>query len=122
MFHAAGSTNPLDADLDVEDVELEIAELLAEAGDESEALAEWKDRLRVYVDSQGPLDALRLRPPSERPWPASENPMLGFLSERAREIAAADGVDAAVEWLARNAWFEGAISERARITRVIDDD
>jgi hypothetical protein len=108
--------------VDDRDLDIEIAVLLAEEGDDSEALAQWKDRLSGYVDGQGALDALRLRSPSEPPWPAAENPMLGYLSERSHEIANADGLEAAVAWLARNAWFEGAIAERARITRLIDED
>src|ERR1700733_6967227 len=100
-------------------IEIEIADLLAEEGDDSVALARWKDQLRSYVDGQGSLDALRLRSRSEPPWPATDNPMLGYLRDRSAEIAAADGVDAAIAWLARNAWFEGAIVERARIARLI---
>ena len=118
MFSTTASTNPLD----VAGADIEIAVLLAEDGDDSEALAQWKDRLRVYVDAQGALDALRLRPPSEAPWPRADNPMLGFLNERAQEIATAEGQPAAIEWLARNAWFEGALAERARIARLIDED
>ena len=119
MTSTAEPTFPLAVD---DDVDIEIAALLAEDGDDSAALAQWKDRVRAYVDAQGALDALRLRPPSESPWPRTDNPMLGFLSERAAEIVAANGAGAAIEWLARNAWFEGAIAERARIARLIDED
>src|SRR5579862_3362449 len=66
-----------------------IAPLYAE---NSEALARWKDRLGHYVDSQGTLDALRLRPMSEQPWPAVNNPMLGYLVERGIEIAEDKGL------------------------------
>lgn len=104
------------------DLDVEIADLLAEEGRDSPALARWKGRLTGYVDRQGALDALRLRPPSEPPWPSSTNPMLGYLRERAAEIGQDDGVDVAIAWLARNAWFEGAIAERARIARLIDED
>ena len=90
--------------------------------DDSEALARWKDRLSSYVDLQGTLDALRLRPSSEQPWPAFDNPMLGYLKERSSEIAANDGLDAALAWLAANAWFEGAIAERSRFIRLLDAD
>ena len=95
--------------------------LVGDAGD-TVALARWKDRLRLYVEQQGPLDALRLRSPSEPPWPATENPMVGYLIERCAEIATEDGFDAGVAWLAANAWFEGVIAERARIERLIDED
>jgi hypothetical protein len=104
------------------DLDDDIADLLAGDEDGSLALARWKDRLSQYVDRQGALDALRLRSPSEPPWPATDNPMLSYLSERSKEIAIEDGVDTAVAWLARNAWFEGAIAERARIARLVDED
>jgi hypothetical protein len=104
------------------EVDVDIADLLACDEDDSLALAHWKDRLSEYVDRQGALDALRLRSPAEPPWPATDNPMGGFLRERSEEIAVEDGLGAAFAWLARNAWFEGALSERARISRLIDED
>jgi hypothetical protein len=89
---------------------------------DSAALELWKDRLSQYVDAQGALDALRLRPCSEQPWPAANNPMLGYLIERSIEIADEDGLGAAVAWLAANSWFEGAIAERSRFVRLLDAD
>jgi len=86
------------------------------------ALARWKDRLGEYVDLQGTLDALRLRPSSEQPWPAFDNPMLGYLKERTGEIVEKDGLEAAITWLAANSWFEGAIAERSRFIRLLDAD
>ena len=109
----------VDADFDEVDLDAEIAQLYS---DDSEALARWKDRLSGYVDLQGTLDALRLRPSSEQPWPAFDNPMLGYLKERGAEIAANDGLDAAITWLAANSWFEGAIAERSRFIRLLDAD
>jgi hypothetical protein len=88
---------------------------------ESAARARWDDRLGRYVDLQGPLDVLRLRPKTEPPWPTSDNPMLGYLVDRSAEIAAADGLGAALAWLASNAWFEGAVAERSRFARFLDD-
>ena len=90
--------------------------------DDGAALARWKDRLGQYVDLQGTLDALRLRPSSEQPWPAFDNPMLGYLKERTSEIVLKDGLEAAITWLAANAWFEGAIAERSRFIRLLDAD
>ena len=90
--------------------------------DDSAALAFWKDRLSAYVDLQGQLDALRLRPSSEPPWPGSDNPMLAYLEERTAEIASNEGMEAATRWLAANAWFEGAIAERSRFVRLLDAD
>ncbi len=90
--------------------------------DDSAALALWKDRLSVYVDLQGQLDALRLRPSSEPPWPGSDNPMLAYLEARTAEITATEGTEAATAWLAANAWFEGAIAERSRFVRLLDAD
>jgi hypothetical protein len=106
-------------DLLEDELEDAIAHLYEDGG---AALARWKDRLSQYVDLQGTLDALRLRPSSEQPWPAFDNPMLGYLKERSAEIVAKDGLEAAVTWLAANAWFEGALAERSRIIRVLDAD
>jgi hypothetical protein len=100
----------------------DILDVLVGDAQDTIALARWKDRLRLYVEQQGPLDALRLRSPSEPPWPAPENPMVGYLIERCTEIETADGLEAAIAWLAANAWFEGVIAERARIERLIDED
>ena len=107
------------SDAELDDEEYEFAQLYA---DDSKALAHWKDRLSTYVDLQGTLDALRLRPASEQPWPAFDNPMLGYLKGRGAEIAAHDGIDAAMAWLAANSWFEGAIAERSRFIRLLDAD
>ncbi len=90
--------------------------------EDSVALGKWKDRLGRYVDGQGTLDALRLRRPSEPPWPAPDNPMLGYLYERSREIVLTEGADTALAWLASNAWFEGAIAERSRFARHLNND
>ena len=120
MIVAPGEHAESDEDaVDDDDLEFEFAHLYA---DDSDALARWKDRLSTYVDLQGTLDALRLRPSSEQPWPAFDNPMLGYLKERATEIAAHDGIDAAITWLAANAWFEGALAERSRFIRLLDAD
>src|SRR5690349_21847869 len=100
-----------------DDIDAEFAHLYAY---DSDALTRWKDRLSGYVDLQGTLDALRLRPSTEQPWPAFDNPMLGYLKERAAEIAARDGADAAITWLAANAWFEGSLAERSRFFRLLD--
>jgi hypothetical protein len=51
-----------------------------------------------------------------------DNPMLAYLRERSREIASEDGLETALAWITRHAWFEGAISERARIARLVDED
>jgi uncharacterized protein (DUF2236 family) len=98
------------------------AEALVDSFDDSAARAEWADRLARYVDQQGAMDALRLRSPSEPPWPQAENPMVGYLVSRGAEIVAERGLDAALEWLATNAWFEGVIAERVRIARLLDDE
>jgi|tagenome__1003787_1003787.scaffolds.fasta_scaffold20847780_1 hypothetical protein len=120
IFESDGAESERDIETEADDdLEVEFATLYA---DDSEALARWKDQLSEYVDLQGTLDALRLRPSSEQPWPAFDNPMLGYLRERGTEIAANDGLAAAVAWLAANAWFEGAIAERSRFIRLLDAD
>ena len=98
------------------------AQELVDSFDDSAARSEWADRLARYVDQQGAMDALRLRSPSEPPWPQDENPMVGYLVARGAELAADRGVDAALEWLASNAWFEGVIAERVRIARLLDNE
>jgi hypothetical protein len=109
----------LDEVSDALEVEYGIAHLHA---DDSVALERWNDRLSAYVDLQGTLDALRLRPPTEPPWPASDNPMLGYLVERSAEIADESGLGVALAWLASNSWFEGALAERSRFARLLDAD
>ncbi len=106
-------------EFDHADLDDDVAQLYT---DDSVARARWGGRLGQYVDLQGALDALRLRPTTERPWPAWDNPMFGYLIDRGTEIAAADGLDAALVWLASHAWFEGAIAERSRFARLLDDD
>ena len=101
--------------------DLAVDDGMGELSDDSEARARWDDRLGAYVDLQGPLDVLRLRPTTEPPWPTSDNPMLGYLVDRGAEIADEEGLGAALAWLASNAWFEGAIAERSRFARFLDD-
>jgi hypothetical protein len=80
----------------------------------------WHDRLTAYLDGQGELvEELRRRVHPHPPWPEADNPMIGYLSERALEIAADDGIETAMVWLAVHAWFESAVDERARILRSI---
>jgi len=102
--------------------DMEIGVLLADAGEQSSALARWSERLAQHVQGQGSLDALRLRPESEAPWPQSDNPMLCYLIERTAEIIDGDGVERAVVWLATHAWLEATIAERGRVARLLVDD
>jgi hypothetical protein len=100
----------------------DIGVLLADPGADSEVLARWSERLGQYVQSQGPLDALRLRPDTEAPWPQGDNPMLAYLMERSAELVEREGADVAIAWLAKHAWFEATITERSRLARLLDDD
>lgn len=102
--------------------DIDIGLLLAEPDSDSPAFARWGDRLALYVRGQGTLDALRLRPETEAPWPGDDNPMLSYLTERAGEIVEHDGADAAIAWLAPQVWFEATIAERSRIERLLIDD
>lgn len=80
----------------------------------------WNDRLTAYLDGQGDLvEELRRRVQPYPPWPEFDNPMIGYLTERALEIADEEGVATAMGWLAVHAWFESAVDERARILRSI---
>ena len=88
----------------------------------SAAHKRWSDRLTEYVSRQGSLDAIRLRPASEPPWPADDNAMYAYLVERSNEIAMESDPETALHWLARNAWLEGSLAERSRVFRALDDD
>jgi hypothetical protein len=105
---------------DIDD--LGIGVLVAEPSEQNTAFARWSDRLAGYVQGQGSLDALRLRPESEAPWPQPENPMLCYLVERTAELIDVDGVDPAMAWLATHVWLEATIAERARLERLLVDD
>src|SRR5882724_2005580 len=102
--------------------DLGIGVLLADPSEQSDALARWSDRLAQHVQRQGSLDALRLRPESEAPWPQPDNPMLCYLVERTAEIIEIDGVDRAMAWLATHVWLEATIEERGRLARLLVDD
>ena len=60
---------------------------------------------------------MRARNQPEPPWPEADDPMLAYLVGRAKELVDAEGVDAALVWLAAHAWFEASIDERARTIR-----
>lgn len=98
----------------------ELDDAISQVDDDDTVLARRKDRLGQYVDLQGTLDVLRLRPSCERPWPAADNPMFGYLKERGTQIVTEGGRQAAISWLAANAWFEGVLAERARVRRFLD--
>lgn len=94
------------------------------AADEHDASAtrnRWSDQLTEYVNRQGPLDAIRLRPASEPPWPAPDNPMFAYLLERSSEIANEVDLADALRWLGLSAWLEGCIAERTRVLRAIEE-
>jgi len=102
--------------------EIDFGTLLPDLHEQSPAYARWSEQLDAYLAAQGALDALRLRPSDEAPWPDGTNPMLSYLRERAAELVSEEGLDAAIAWLARQAWFEAAIAERARMSRLLIDD
>lgn len=88
-----------------------------ESAADSPALAEWRERLASYLDSQESIEGLRSRQQPNPPWPEPVNPMLGYLLARAAEIAEAEGLQAAITWAAVHAWFESAIETRAAVIR-----
>ncbi len=103
-------------------IDEELGEFFAEDEDEaSPARNRWADQLTPYVNKQGPLDAIRLRPTSEPPWPADDNPMFAYLLERSSEVAAESDVETALRWLGLNAWLEGCLAERTRVVRAIEE-
>lgn len=81
--------------------------------DGGKALPKWAARLGPYLDAQGGASLLRRTPMPEFPWPHLDNPMVGYLIDRGAEIAAAEGMERALAWVAAHAWFEAVIDERA---------
>lgn len=63
-------------------------------------------------DTRVAVEAGRKAEMPSRPWPDQNNPMLGYLVNRAQELLDTDGPEAALVWLAVHAWFEGALGER----------
>jgi hypothetical protein len=108
--------------VDDDNNDLDIGVVLADARDRSLAFARWSTQLSDYVQQQGSLDALRLRPISEPPWPRDDNPMLCYLVDRTAEIAHHDGSDVAIAWLVRQAWLEATVAERSRVAFLLADD
>jgi hypothetical protein len=53
------------------------------------------------------------------PWPAQDNPMLGYLTKEAARLAGEVGAPAAMTWLATLAWFEGHLDGLAA-SRAVD--
>jgi hypothetical protein len=88
----------------------------------SEARTQWRAHLDEYVRSQGGIDALRLRPSDEAPWPQDDNPMYRYLVERAAELADSQDQEAAIQWLAARTWFEATLAERSRVARMLVDE
>jgi hypothetical protein len=93
-----------------------------ETAGESDAREQWQPHLDEYLRSQGGVDALRLRPSDEAPWPQDDNPMYRYLVERANELAGSDDPAAAIQWLASRAWFEATLAERSRVARLLVDE
>lgn len=86
--------------------------------EQSPALVRWAERLNAYMGGQGEMiEPLRLRNAGELPFPEFDNPMVGYLIDRALELAAEGDITRAVAWVAAHAWFEATIEERARIIR-----
>lgn len=75
-------------------------------------LAKWAERLAPYLDERVAIGAARHREMPARPWPDRDNPMLGYLINRAREYLDVSGIDETLVWLAVHAWFEGALDEQ----------
>ncbi|TDO45923.1 hypothetical protein EV643_112253 [Kribbella sp. VKM Ac-2527] len=84
-----------------------VIKLFGDSGGES--LSQWAEQLEQYLDEQASVEHLRERQMPQPPWPANDNPMLGYLLTRAQEIAANEGQRTALVWLAAHAWFEGGL-------------
>jgi hypothetical protein len=84
-------------------------------------LAKWAERLAPYLDERAAIEAARHREMPARPWPDRDNPMLGYLINRASEYLEVSGIDETLVWLAVHAWFEGALDERHQQLRNLTD-
>jgi hypothetical protein len=80
-------------------------DLLLIVDDGGEAVEKWRNRLLPYLDEHQRLEQARRAPEPGPPWPAEDNPVLGYLIERAREVAANER-ERRVR-VTRCAWFEG---------------
>lgn len=80
---------------------------------QSPARQRWQSQLVPYVATQRGVADLRSRRQPEPPWPDPENPMLGYLMERAAEILEEQGAGPAIVWAITHAWFESAIATRS---------
>jgi hypothetical protein len=83
----------------------------------SPAAERWEDQLRHYLEGQDGVEALRSRSQPHPPWPELDNPMTGYLIERAGEIYEIEGLESALAWAVVHAWFESALDTRAAIIR-----
>ncbi len=99
------------------------ADIIRLFGDEDggEALKRWVDRLGPYLDERKAVESVRHRAMPQAPWPSRDNPMLGYLIERANEVLDSEGAASALVWLAVHAWFEGAIDQRFRTVQGLVD-
>ena len=77
----------------------------------------WAERISVYLDGQEGVERLRSRVQPELPWPEADNPMLGYLIDRAGEILNEVGPREALTWVAVHAWFEAELDARSRLIR-----
>ena len=116
-----GTPDDAHDELDHRDLGVASIDLLAGDADEGSARRELERPAESIRGATGTAPCAPAPLASEPPWPATDNPMIGFLIERCTEIATGDGLDAAAQWLAANAWIEGAIAERGRIERRISE-
>jgi hypothetical protein len=85
--------------------------------EDSPALALWQEQLTSYFDGQEGIEMLWSRAQPNPPWPEADNPMLGYLIVRAREIHEEQGLETALMWIAVHACFESALDTRATLIR-----
>lgn len=100
------------------------ADIIRLFGDKGgKALERWVDRLGPHLQERTVVEPVRHNRMPAPPWPERDNPMLGYLIDRARDIVKDEGLDSALVWLAAHAWFEGAVEERYRmVTAAVTPD
>ena len=80
-----------------------------------DAIERWRSRLTAYLDGMASVEEVRQHSQGQRPWPLPDNPMLGYLLDRASEMLKESKQSDVLIWLAVHAWFEGAIAEKAAV-------
>jgi len=93
-----------------------------EPPENSAVFEKWAKQLGEYVLAMDEVQHLRDTPMGDRPWPERDNPMFGYIVQRAMEIYEEEGdLFSAIGWAAAHAWFEGSLETHQLIRDSIGD-